>query len=57
VRRKSLREIRSTAALRHPHFEPVLDVGSSEGIFYVVMEDCAGRSLDTLMAAHGGKLS
>jgi len=54
---KFLREIRSTAALRHPHIVPVLDVGSSEGIFYFVMEYCAGRSLDYLMAAHGGKLS
>jgi len=54
---KFLREIRSTAALRHPHIVPVLDVGSCEGLFYFVMEDCAGRSLDTLMAAHGGKLS
>ena len=41
-----LREIRSTAALRHPHIVPVLDVGSSEGLFYFVMEYCAGRSLD-----------
>ena len=54
---KFLREIRSTAALRHPHIVPVLDVGSSEGIFYFVMEYCAGRSLDYLMAAHGGRLS
>ena len=52
-----LREIRSTAALRHPHTVPVLEVGSSEGIFYFVLEYCAGRSLDTLMAAHGGTLS
>jgi len=36
---------------------PVLDVGSSEGIFSFVMEYCAGRSLDTLMAAHRGRLS
>ena len=54
---KFLREIRSTAALRHPHIVPVLDVGSSEGLFYFVMEYCAGRSLDYLMAAHGGRLS
>ena len=54
---KFLREIRSTATLRHPHIVPVLDVGSSEGIFYFVMEYCAGRSLDYLMAAHGGRLS
>ena len=45
-----------TAALRHPHIVPVLEVGSSAGLFYFVMEYCAGRSLDTLMAAHGGRL-
>ena len=50
-------EIRSTASLRHPHIVPVLEVGSSEGIFYFVMEYCAGRNLDPLMAAHGGRLS
>ena len=54
---KFLREIRSTAALRHPHIVQVLDFGSSGGLFYFVMEYCAGRSLDYLMAAHGGKLS
>jgi serine/threonine-protein kinase len=40
-----LREIRTTARLRHPHILPLYDSGSAEGLLYYVMPYVEGESL------------
>ena len=46
-----LREIRITAGLNHPHILPLLDSGTSEGVFFYVMPFVAGGSLRNLLRA------
>ena len=43
------REIQITAKLNHPHILPLLDSGTSDGVFYYVMPYVAGGSLRLLL--------
>jgi eukaryotic-like serine/threonine-protein kinase len=51
------REIDVTMSLRHPNIVALYEHGSSENMFYFVMEYCAGGSVESLMKSRGGKLS
>ena len=44
------REARTLAALSHPHICPVYDVGSQEGIDFLVMEHLQGETLEQRLA-------
>jgi serine/threonine protein kinase len=44
------REARTLAALSHPHICPVFDVGSHDGIDYLVMEHLEGDTLEQRLA-------
>lgn len=46
-----LREIEITAGLNHPHILPLLDSGTSDGVFFYVMPYVAGGSLRRLFLA------
>jgi serine/threonine protein kinase/tetratricopeptide (TPR) repeat protein len=48
-----LNEIRTTAALQHPHILPLLDSGDASGHLYYVMPFVAGESLRTRMDRAG----
>ncbi|MBS1242142.1 MAG: protein kinase [Gemmatimonadetes bacterium] len=45
-----LREIRTTANLRHPHIVPLYDSGAADGILYYVMPFIEGESLRDRLA-------
>lgn len=45
-----LREIRTTAAMRHPHIVPLFDSGEADGFLYYVMPHIEGRSLEDVLA-------
>jgi serine/threonine protein kinase len=57
ARQRFLREMEATRALRHKHIITLLDSGSSQGLFYVVLEYCEGGDVSSLMVSRGGKLS
>ncbi|MGW8267762.1 MAG: serine/threonine-protein kinase [Longimicrobiales bacterium] len=46
-----LREIAITAGLNHPHILPLLDSGTTDGLFFYVMPYVAGGSLRNLLEA------
>jgi serine/threonine protein kinase/Tfp pilus assembly protein PilF len=48
-----LREVRTVAALRHPHILPLLDSGETDGLLYYVMPYIEGRSLRQRLASEG----
>ncbi|MDI7277568.1 MAG: FHA domain-containing serine/threonine-protein kinase [Anaerolineae bacterium] len=56
ARTKFMREIDVMRALRHPNIVELYDHGSAGGVFYCLMEFCAGGSADRLMARRGGRL-
>ena len=45
LRQRSEREAKTLAALSHPHICPVYDVGSQDGIDFLVMEHLEGETL------------
>jgi serine/threonine-protein kinase len=45
-----LREIRTTANLRHPHIVPLYDSGDADGFLYYVMPFVEGQSLEQRLA-------
>ena len=51
------REISITQQLRHPNIVKVLDIGSSEGRWYYVMEYVDGGNLRNLVHQRGGTIS
>ncbi len=48
-----LREIETTAALRHPHILPLYDSGNADGVLFYVMPLVEGRSLRDLLDERG----
>jgi two-component system LytT family response regulator len=50
LRRRFLREARTTAALQHPAVAVVHEVAETEGAAYIAMELIRGRRLDVLLA-------
>jgi serine/threonine-protein kinase len=53
VRERFLREGRAVARIRHPHVVDVSDVGSQDGVPYIVMEFLEGESLESLLRRKG----
>ncbi|HEU5379299.1 MAG TPA: FHA domain-containing serine/threonine-protein kinase, partial [Ktedonobacteraceae bacterium] len=51
-----LREIATTLALEHPHVVKYLDSYDLEGVFYLLLEFCAGGTLSHLLEQRGGAL-
>ena len=47
-----LDEARIAARLHHPNVVPIVDLGSDDGLFYVVMEYVEGCSLHALLVKH-----
>ncbi|GAA4213115.1 protein kinase domain-containing protein [Actinocatenispora rupis] len=56
ARRRFLREVELTRALRHPHLVPLYDAGTVDGAFWFTSEYCAGGSLDGVLRRRGGRL-
>jgi serine/threonine protein kinase len=52
-KRRLLQEAKAASALNHPHVVALHDVGSSEGIDFLVMEYVAGETLDRLIPSGG----
>jgi serine/threonine protein kinase len=50
AKRRFDREARAIAALSHPHICPLFDVGSQDGIHFLVMEYLDGETLATRLA-------
>lgn len=50
------RECANHKVLVHPNVVRVYEHGRSNGIFYLTMEYCSGKSVDFLLRDHGGKL-
>lgn len=56
-RRQFLREIQETGRMRHPNCVELYDHGSAGPALFLVLEFCAGGSVDTLMDRLGRTLS
>jgi serine/threonine-protein kinase len=56
ARRRFLREIEFTRALRHRNVVRLHDAGCSRGVFFLTLEYCDGGSADQLMKRRGGPL-
>lgn len=56
VAERLIREARLTAPLEHPHIVRVEDIEADGEVPYLVMECCAGGSLDTLLERYPGGL-
>ena len=52
LRQRFEREAKTLAALSHPHICPVYDVGSQDGIDFLVMEYLEGRRRTLTRARH-----
>jgi serine/threonine-protein kinase len=48
-----LREIRTTASLRHPHIVPLFDSGDAQGLLWYAMSHVEGESLQDRLAQKG----
>jgi|GEM_PF-1900168 len=48
-----LREARAGAVLNHPNLVQIYDAGEDHGIYYIVMELVAGRSIDDIVREEG----
>lgn len=52
--KRFLREAQLASRLNHPHIVSIIDFGQTpDGLLYLVMELCAGRSLDELLRDEG----
>ena len=56
AKRMFLREAKLSEFLRHKNVVRTYQTGSSDGVFYILMDLCEGGSVDDLMKKHGGKL-
>ncbi len=50
------REMANCMELRHPHIVSFEEQGYADGVFYFIMEFCAGGSITDLMSMRGGRL-
>ncbi len=57
LRRRFQREIRAMSSLSHAHVVPLLDVGETDGVPYLVLRYMEGGSLRTRFSEAGGRLS
>ncbi len=48
-----LREARAGAVLNHPNIVQIYDAGEDHGVYYIVMELVAGRSIDDIVREEG----
>jgi Tol biopolymer transport system component/predicted Ser/Thr protein kinase len=53
LKRRFLREAKAASALNHPHIVTLHDVGSEDGIDFLVMEYVPGKALDKLIPRGG----
>jgi len=48
-----IQEAQVVAGLNHPHIATVIDLGETDGCYYLALEYVAGFSLDKVLAQHG----
>ena len=51
--KRFLQEARNAAGLEHPHIISIFDVGQSNGVYYIVMQEAPGQSLSGLIQREG----
>jgi serine/threonine protein kinase/tetratricopeptide (TPR) repeat protein len=56
-KRRLLKEAKAASALNHPHIVTVYDVGSQDGVDFLVMEYVQGKTLDKLIPQGGQDVS
>src|SRR5262245_5508808 len=56
-KRRFMQEAKAASALNHPNIVTIYDIGSENGIEFIVMEYVSGRSLDRVIPRHGMKVS
>src|ERR1017187_3398343 len=56
-KRRFLQEAKAASALNHPNIVTIYDVGSENGIDFLVMELVSGKSLDQLIPRNGMRVS
>jgi eukaryotic-like serine/threonine-protein kinase len=57
ARVKFNREIEVMRGLKHPNIVEFYNHGEVGGIYYILMEFCAGGCVDALAGQHGGKIN
>jgi len=48
-----LQEARNAAGLEHPHIVSIFDVGQSDGVYYIVMQEAPGQPLSAMIQREG----